>query len=265
MVDKSQQFTLLVRVGYAARGVVYVLLGYLALSSTGNISAGPQASLNYLQDVPLGSTVLYLAAAGLLAYAMYKLIAALGDLERKGSDAKGIAQRIGYGASAVAHIVMSWSAFEFANGNKQSARGDSSGEAASTLLTWDMGGLVLGVIGLGFLGAAVFQGRSAITASFMRSVGAGAPPSVCWIGRIGHAARAIVFLVISWSLIQSAWFGEGEQVKGLGTALVSLGEKSALQTVVALGLLMFGVFSLVVARFRIIPDVRKHDLKPKLG
>lgn len=265
MVDKSQHFTLLVRVGYAARGVVYILLGYLALSSAGNVAAGPQASLNYLQDVPLGFTALYVTAVGLLAYALYKLIAAFSDLERKGSDAKGIGQRIGYGVSGITHTILAWSALQFAEGDKQSVGGDGSGEAANTLLAWDMGGLVLGLIGLGLFAAAAFQGRSAITASFMRSVGAGAPHAVCWIGRIGHAARAAVFLLIGWSLIQSAWFHDGTKAKGLGSALEGLRENTALHTVVAIGLLMFGVFSLVVARFRIIPDVGKQDLKPRLG
>lgn len=265
MVHKSQEFTLLVRVGYAARGVVYVLLGYLALSSGKNTSAGPQASFDFLQDVPLGSAGLYVTAAGLIAYAIYKLIAGLGDLENKGSDVKGIAPRAGYGVSGLAHAVLAWSAFQFAHGDKQSAGADSSGKAASTLLTWDMGPIVLGLIGVGFVAAAAFQGRSAITAHFMRSVGAGAPRAVCWIGRIGHAARAVVFAVIGWSLMQSAWFGDGEQVKGLGTALVSLRDNGALHTIVALGLLMFGLFSLVVSRYRVIPDVTKASLKPKFG
>jgi hypothetical protein len=265
MVDKSQEFALLVRIGYAARGMVYVLLGYLALSSAGQTSAGQQASFDFLQDVPLGSAVLYVAAVGLSAYAIYKLIAALGDLEHKGGDAKGIAERVGYGASGCAHLVLAWSAFQFAHGDKQSAAADSGNEAAGTLLAWEMGAIVLGVIGLGFVAAAVVQGRSAITANFMRTVDAGAPLSVCWIGRIGHAARAVVFLVIGWSLIQSAWLGNGAEAKGLGTALVSLRENQALYTVVALGLLMFGMFSLIVARFRIIPVVSKKDLKPKIG
>lgn len=264
MVDKSQEFALLIRVGYVARGVVYVLLGYLALSSAHQTSAGPQASFDFLQDVPLGSAVLYVTAVGLLAYALYKLIAALSDLEHKSSDAKGIAQRLGYGASGLAHIVLAWSAFQFAHGDKQSAGADASSETAGTLLAWEMGAIVVGVVGLGFIVSAVFQGRSAVTASFMRTVGADAPSAVCWIGRIGHAARAVVFLVIGWSLVHSAWLGKGAEAKGLGSALVSLRDSEVLYMIVALGLLMFGVFSLIVARYRIIPEVRKRDLKPTL-
>ena len=262
MVDKSEKFSLLVRIGYAARGLVYILLGYLALSSSGDASAGPEASFEFLQNVPFGPAVLYVTAVGLLAYAIYKFIAAVGDLEHHGSETKGVAQRIGYFASGLAHTVLAWTAFQFARGDKQSSGGDGSGQAAGTLLTWDLGAVALGLIGVGFVLGAVFQARSAFTAHFMRTVGAGAPASVCWIGRIGHAARAVVFLVMGWSLIKAAWFNSSEGVKGVGSALMSLRENGALYMIVALGLLMFGVFSLIVARFRIIPDVERRDLKP---
>ena len=262
MVDKSSRFTLLVRIGYAARGLVYVLLGYLALSSGGRASAGPEATFDMLQDVPLGSAVLCVAAVGLLAYAIYKFIAAISDIEHHGADAKGVAQRTGYFASGLTHTVLAWTAFEFAQGNKQSSTGDGGGQAASTLLSWDLGSMVLGLIEVGLVLGAAVQARSAITAHFMRSVGAGAPPAVCWIGRIGHAARAVVFLVMGWSLIRSAWLHSGAEVRGLGGALMSLRDNAPLYTIVTLGLIMFGVFSLIVARFRIIPDVERRDLKP---
>lgn len=262
MVDKSQQFSLLVRIGYAARGLVYILLGYLALSSAGDASAGAEASFDMLQEVPLGSVVLYVAAMGLLAYGIYKFIAAIGDVERHGADAKGVAHRVGYFASGVAHSVLAWTAFEFAHGDKQSSSGDRSDQVASTLLAWDVGAVVLGLIGLGFMLGAAFQARSAITATFMRTVGAGAPAAVCWIGRVGHAARAVVFLVIGWSLVKSAWFDDGAEARGLGGALMSVRDNGPLYLLVAVGLLMFGVFSVIGARFRIIPDLDRGDLKP---
>ena len=262
MADTSERFRLLVRVGYAARGLVYILLGYLGLSSAGEASAGPQATFDFLQQVPLGSAVLYVVAIGLSAYAVYKFIAALGDVENHGSDAKGVAHRIGYFASGLAHAVLAWAAFQFAWGDKRSSSGDGSEQAAVTLLAWDLGTAVLGAIGIGFVAAAAFQARSAITAHFMRSVEAGITSSICWIGRGGYAARAVVFLIIGWSLIRSAWIHDGAEVKGLGDALMSLRDAGALYTVVAIGLLMFGVFSLIVARFRTIPPIDRHDLKP---
>jgi hypothetical protein len=108
------------------------------------------------------------------------------------------------------------------------------------------------------------QAKSAVTAGFMSHVGPGAPAAVEPIGRLGHAARAVVFLIIGWSLVRSAWLDSEAEVKGLGDALMSLSGSGTLYTAVAVGLLLFGMFSLVVARWRIIPDVHSSDLRPSL-
>ena len=98
MVDKSEKFRWLVQLGFAARGVVYVLIGYLALSTAGG-DKGPEGAFNWLQDAPLGIPVLYLAALGLLAYALYRLSSLVFDVDNHGTDGKGVAYRIGHGAT----------------------------------------------------------------------------------------------------------------------------------------------------------------------
>ena len=72
----------------------------------------------------------------------------------------------------------------------------------------------------------------------------------------------LVVAIIGWSLMQSAWFTSERQVKGLGEAILSLRDMGTLYTLVAIGLLLFGVFSLVVARYRIIPDLGPEGVKP---
>ena len=95
MVDKSEKFQLLVRLGYAARGLVYLTLGYLALTTANRARGGGEAAFEVLQDIPLGTALLWLMAAGLLAYAIFKFISAIGDVQHHGSDAKGLATRVG--------------------------------------------------------------------------------------------------------------------------------------------------------------------------
>ena len=261
MVDKSEKFAWLVRLGYAARGLVYVMLGYLALSTAREAGEGQSAVFDTIQDVPLGSALLWLVAVGLLAYAAFKFIDAATDVEHHGSDAKGMAKRVGSAASGVAHVVLAWTAYQFATGTKQQSTGDTGGEeAAASLLAWDMGSLLLGVVGLGFLVAAAMQARHAWNASFMHHVSGRAPRAVEPIGRVGHAARAIVFLLIGWSIVQSAWFEQSTEVMGLGEAIAALSDNGSVYTFVAVGLILFGVFSLIVARYRIIPDLG-HDLR----
>lgn len=266
MVDKSEKFSWLVRLGYAARGIVYILLGYLALSTAGKAKEGQNAVFDLIQDVPLGEPLLYLVALGLLAYAAFKLIDAATDAENHGGGATGLAKRIGSAASGVAHLLLAYTAWQFASGSKQQASGGSSSgqEAAAGILSWDLGPVIIGLVGIGFVVAAAMQAKSAWTAGFMDRVGGGAPEYVRPIGRAGHAARAVVFLLIGWSLVRGAWFSQSSEVKGLGEALVALSGMGLLYTLVALGLILFGLFSLIVARHRIIPDIHHRDLKPHL-
>ena len=266
MVDNSEKFRWLVRLGYAARGVVYIVLGYLALTTASAAQDGGDAVFDLLRDVPLGTLVLWLMAIGLLAYASFKFISAIGDVQRRGSDPKGLMKRVGDGASGVAHTILAIAACQYATG---SSRGSSSGsqgsqQVAGSILEMPLGELLIGVVGLGFLVGAFMQAKGAVTATFMNHVGRGAPAAVEPIGRIGHAARAVVFAIIGWSLVRSAWLESEAEVKGLGDALMTLRENGTLYTVVAIGLLLFGIFSLVVARYLIVPDVHRGDLKPSL-
>lgn len=265
MVDKSEKFTWLVRVGYAARGITYVLLGYIALSTAGEAKAGASAVYDYLQEVAFGSVLLWIMALGLLAYAIFKTLAAVSDIENRGTSTKGIFKRIGDAASAVTHFFLAYVAYQFANGTKQSSAGDGSGqEMAGTVIDMSLGAALIGVLGVGFLVGAFMQAKGAYTAHFMKHISSNAPQGVETVGRIGHAARAVVFFLIGWSMIRGAWLASEQGVKGLGEAILALRDTGIMYTFVAVGLIMFGLFSLVTARYRIIPDLDKHDLKPSL-
>ncbi len=265
MVDKSEKFSWLVRLGYFARGIVYVLLGYIALSTAGKAEDGQAAVFDLLQDIPMGTAILYLVAIGLLAYAAFKAIDAATDIENHGDNPKGKAKRIGSAASAIAHTVLAWTAYQFASGAmQQSAEGDGgSKETASSLLSWEIGPVILGLVGLGFIAGAAMQAKSAYTAGFMKHIGGGAPRYVKPIGRAGHAARAVVFLLIGWSIVRGAWLTQSGEVKGLGDAIVAL-SGSGIYSLVAVGLIMFGIFSVITACYRIIPDIGRGNLKPHL-
>lgn len=263
MVNKSEKFRWLVRLGFAARGVVYLLLGYLFLAATGQSQAedGPEGVFQYLQGVPGGAPVLYLCALGLIGYALYRLSSLLFDADNYGHDKMGIAQRLGHGASGLAHLLLAYTAFQFAQGNQSSGGGEAEA-ATSTILSMEFGAIVVGIVGLCFMGAAFAQAKKAITGEFMQRISSDAPRFTKIIGHAGFAARAVAFAVISWSFVMSAWLSSSSQVKTLGGAVSSLREYGVLFTLVAIGLLLFGVFSLVLARYRTIPDLDPNGTKP---
>ncbi len=263
MVDKSEQFSWLVRLGYAARGLTYILLGYLALQTTGQAEEGSSRVFAMLEDVPLGEPLLWAIAIGMLAYAVYKFLSAFANIYNRPDDTKGVMKRVGDAASGVAHSFLAYAAYEFAGAGQQSANGDGTQQRASELLGFGFGSVALGLIGLGFIVGAFMQAKKVVDLGFMKKLSGNAPGWVCHVGRGGHAARAVVFAIIGWSLVQGAWFSSSSHVKGLGEAITSLSDMGFLYTLVAVGLILFGIFSLVSARYRIIPDMSSGDLKPK--
>jgi hypothetical protein len=266
MVDKSEKVVWLARLGYFARGLIYALLGYLALTAggAGEASQGANGAFQALRHIPAGVEILYVVAAGLVGYALFRLSTALLDTENHGTDAKGLAQRGGYLVSAIVYLFLAYTALQYA-GLSHSGGGGGNGaqKAAGTVLQFGLGGVVLAIVGIGLLIAAFAQAAKAWTASFMQRVSSRAPWPICWIGRIGYATRAVVFAIIGWSLVHTGLFSRNDgEVKSLGGAISTLRGHGVLFILLAIGLLLFGVFSMLLARYRIIPD---PEPKRRLG
>ena len=257
MVDKSEKFRWLVRVGYFARAVLYTLLGIIALTSARRISEGAQGVFRAIEEFPGGTVLLWILAIGLFAYALFRFASTFFDIENHGTDKKGIAQRLGHAGSGIAHLALAWSAYKFATseGGSGGSEGGQAQQAAAGVLSFDFGSVVLGLLGLALLAAGFFQAKKGITGQFMNRISPQAPDLTRWLGGAGYLARAVVFVVIGWSLMQSGWFSSSAQVMTLGGAVASLGDNGIWFTLVAVGLLMFGLFSFVLARYRIIPDM----------
>lgn len=262
MVDKSEKFSWLVRIGYFSRAILYTVLGLIALTNAAQISEGTDGIFKAIEDFPLGTFVLWLMVVGLLAYALFRFCSTFFDIENHGSDTIGWGKRLGHAGSAIGHLALAYSAFAFANGSGGGSGGGAQ-EAAAGVLSIEFGGLVIGILGIAFFLAAFNQAKKAYTASFMNRISPGAPSQTKLLGRIGYSARAVVFVVIGWSLIKAGFGSSGaEQVKTLGDAVASLAGNGTLFTLTAVGLLIFGIFSLVLARYRIIPDLGKDGRVP---
>lgn len=262
-IDKSEKFTWAVRVGYFSRAILYSLLGFIALTNTQQIADGTNGIFRAIQDFPAGTAILWLMVLGLIAYALFRLCSPLFDIENEGSDKKGWAKRLGHAGSAIGHFALAYSAFAFAT-SSQGSSGGGAQQAASGVLSFEFGGAVLGVLGLILFLAGAFQFKKAFTGEFMRRIGPGAPNGTRILGGAGYAARGIVYFVIGLSLVK-AGFGSGSagQIKTLGDAVASLADNGLWLNITAIGLLMFGLFSLVLARYRIIPELDESAGIPK--
>lgn len=255
MTSETGKFETLVRVGYFSRAVLYLVLGLIAFGAIGQIGKGTAGIFETVGSIPGGTLLLWVLVVGLTAYALFRFASPLFDVENKGSDAKGWAQRLGHAGSAVGHLALAWTAYKFATGGSGGEDGGAS-QAAQGVLSFGLGGLAIAMLGVAFFLAALAQAEKAVTAKFMNHISNEAPDQTCLIGRLGYATRAIVFTVIGWSLIETGLLSEGSSnVKTLGEAVAALAGTGWLFTLVALGLVMFGLFSLVLARYRTIPDI----------
>ncbi len=247
----------LAKVGFTARGLVYLLLGWVALRFRSKADEGQNAVWDTLRDMPAGRAMLAALVLGLLAYAAYRIVDAALDMESDGTQPKAIGKGLAHVGSGLAYCSVAFTAAQYLAQAGQPAGGNAatSRKAARTLLELPLGNVALGLVAMGFFIAAGAQVRKAWSAKHMRGVAADAPTLTCTIGRIGLATRAAVFGVIGWSILRSAWFEKSSEVKALGGALGALRQNHAAYLAVALGLILFGVFSLLVARYRVVPKV----------
>lgn len=246
-VGKMEAFT---RAGFAARGVMYCVIGFLALWLD-RMEDGAGA-MKFLQG-GAGSVVLAAMAAGFLAYGIWRLTEALIDTENHGDDAKGWAVRAGGAVSGLIHVGLSFAAAAFAT-SKGGGSGDGAREGAATALSFPGGELALGVAAAGLAATGAYQLLKAWNAGFLKRLDreASSRPWVMWLGRAGYAARGIVFMTMAWFFWQAARESSAGEAGGMGAAMEAL--PNALQILVAAGLLLFGLFSFVEARYRRIND-----------
>ncbi|MFD1106710.1 DUF1206 domain-containing protein [Sphingobium olei] len=265
----ERRMTLLARIGFAARGLVYILIGWFALDVAihGGQPMDNQGALGTLASAPLGHALLAVCAAGFLGYAIWRLTEAATDPENRSRDFKGRFERVGYAVSGLTHLVLTVAAGRIAL-RQASAQGGSPGDQkAESWSGWLMqqpgGPALLTLVGVGFLAVAAAQAIKAYKARFDElDSRAPAPHYVRWIGRCGYAARAIIFAIIGWFLTDAAMNQDADRAGGLGEALRQLRaqpEGGVVMATVAVGLLLFGLFSLIEARYRRI-SVEKPSL-----
>lgn len=267
----SDRMTLFARLGFAARGLVYIIIGWLALDVAlhGGETTDNQGALGTLADAPLGHVLLSFCAVGFAGYAVWRLTEAVIDPERRGRTVKGQFERLGYGLSGVSHIMLATAAGKIAlaqASREHGSPGDESAQGWSAWLLEQPGGVfMLILLGVLLLIVAIAQALKAYKARFDDLSGdVPAPDYVRWIGRIGYAARALVFSLIGWFIISAALNHDPDRAGGLGEALRQLraqDEGTLILSVVACGLGLFGLFSLIEARYRRMKVVTPQFLR----
>ncbi len=262
------------RFGLAAKGVVYCLVGALAFMAAFELGGSQQDTgktgvFQFILDQPFGNVLLAVVAAGMLCYALWRFIQAIKDTEGRGSDAKGIGKRIGYAFSGLVYAALAVYAFRLLSGSGGSGS-DSRQQVAGTLLDQPFGQFLLGAVAVGVIAVGIYQIYRAVSGRYRKNVQSmNLRPEIekmlIRAGKLGYIARGIVWMIIGYLFLKAATEARSSEAGGSSKAFQFLEEGtygSYLLGAVALGLICYGIFMFVRARYQTI-STTEHKLKYK--
>lgn len=252
----------LARFGFAAKGIVYMIIGALAVQvaiGSGGQTTGPSGAFASLLNAPFGQVLLGLVAVGLFGYAVWRFVQAWLDPDDEGSDTEGIVKRIGFAISGIIYTGFGIQATRLALGSGSASGGESQAQHwTARLMSQPFGVWLVGIVGLIVIGVGLYQFYRAYSAKFVNKLKTLEMnhQERTWAeraGRVGFAARGVVYLIIGGFLAVSALRTNPQEAVGFGEALQKLAQQPYgpwLLGLVAAGLVAYGFFAIVLARYR---------------
>jgi RNase P/RNase MRP subunit POP5 len=257
--SKSSFAHVVARTGLTARGVIYILIGWVAvLVALGHSSreADQQGALQMLAGKPYGLVSLWLLAVGFAAYALWRLSeAAFGVTGEK----PGAGPRLKSLGRAIVYAGFSYLTFTVIAGTDKSQSGRQQDITASAM-QHTAGRVLVGVIGLAVVVVGIVLVVEGARKKFMKQLATARMSSrtrraVTLLGMTGTIARGVVFALAGVLVIDAAVTHKAAESGGIDKALLTLRDQpfgEVLMLLAALGLLIFGVYGLCEARWRTV-------------
>jgi hypothetical protein len=254
----------LARIGIVAKAVVYLAIGSLATGvalEAGGILTGGEGVLRLVVGQPMGRAMLGALAFGFAAYTLWLFAQAVVDPDGNGTSFVGLANRVGQIITGVAHVALTWEAVRLALGLPGGENAGIEGLVGSVLGA-PFGRSLLRVAGVVVIVIGLLQVYRGLFGNVRRDwrLRALDPSRHRWayrVGRFGLAARGVVLSVAGVLVLRAAAAWDPEQAGGVDDVLAQLWAQPAshyLLGSVALGLVAYGVFALIEARYRFIPS-----------
>jgi uncharacterized membrane protein YiaA len=250
----------LARAGFVARGIMYAVVGWIALQIAFRHSgqqADKNGALHTLSSTPVGAVALWLLVVGFFGMALWRLSETI--YGAPGPDGRKAKTRLGSLARAVLYAVTAYGVLKYTigTGGPQSTNLQSV-DLTATLLHRPGGQALVVIIGLVLIGAGLVQAFQYWRMHFLKNMRLGQARArtrrvVEWLGRVGGVARGIIFITAGIFLVVAAVQYKPQQAKGIDSSLRALASTPVgpwLLVLVAIGLIMFGVFSCCEARWR---------------
>jgi hypothetical protein len=248
------------RAGLAARGVLYVAVGLLALQVAlgDNEEASREGALHAVARQPLGRMLVVVLAAGMAAFAVWQLVLAVLDPGGEGDDPSGLAKRAANLGRAAVYGAGLATALPLAMGRPTKGGSSTEQDWTAKALHLPMGRWLVGAVGLAVIGAGGWNGWKGMSGRWRKNIDTAqmSKAEKRWaepIAVAGLVGRMLVFGLVGGFLVRAAVRYDPHKGVGLDAALKEVREKAygpyAL-VVFAIALIMFGVFSLLQARWR---------------
>jgi len=253
------------RLGFAAKGTIYLVVGGLALAFAVGFKSEPEdtrGAIEVLAQQPFGAAALLLLAVGLLSYGLWTAVQCVWDPERVGKDCVGQALRVIFGLSAAAHGFLAWQIAGSAVGRAwQGEGGDAAVQSwTSRALAWPGGRVLVLVAATIMAGIALSLVVRLVRGKYIHQfaekelakTGSRVVKTCAWFGFLG---QAVVAILIAWFLWRAGLHEEPSEAGGFSKALVTLLHQPygrGLLSLTALGVVMNGVYIWLMVPYRAI-------------
>lgn len=256
--SKEKWFEKFARFGLVSKGIVYCLMGVLSVLAAFGLSQknGDKAeAFKTIYSQPFGQIILVIIGMGLLGYVMLRFFQAFKDIDNKGKDMKGLINRIGYTLSAFLYLGIGAYALKLVFSGSGGDDGDSRQFVVSKILEYPGGQYVVGIASLIVIGMGFYQIFRGATGKFMKRVNlyrSNMKDAFKYAGITGYISRGIVLVIIGYFLLHAAWLSNPDEAQGTGAAFDFLQNQfgSVMMALVALGMVGYGIFCFVKAKYQ---------------
>lgn len=245
--------------GLIAKGAVYVLVGsisFMAAFEIGghkNKEATQTGALQFLKDMPAGTVLVLLLAAGLVCYSIWRGVEAYHTNE---TGKKGLAKKARYLFSGLIYLSLAVAAAKLGL-NNESDSSDSQQSMAGTMLEKPFGQILTGLGALVLAGVGAYQIWYGISEKYKKhvqtlSVHQQHVGLLLTSGKIGYISRGIVWLVIAYLFLRAAIGAAASEAGNTGKAFQFIEDSpfgSYLLGALSLGLILYGTFNFIRARY----------------
>ncbi|WP_027964125.1 DUF1206 domain-containing protein [Halalkalibacillus halophilus] len=245
------------RIGFMAKGIVFVLVGILTLLAAigvqGNES-GPSGMFQSLATMPFGEILLWLIGVGLLLYVGWLFVDIIKDPENN-----GLAVRATSFVTALIYSGLAYQAFLFTVQARSSGGGSDAEESFSAvLLDQPFGRWLIVIVALAIGAHAINEFYRGAFAKFLedfdrKNMNKKEIKFTKYSGRLGLIARSVILLMVTFFLLQTAWENDPDESEGLDGALSQLSNEpygQVLLGLTAVGLSLYGSYQIAKGRYQ---------------